>query len=247
MGNIYEELEEMVVKLAKLTSIKLTTKVKLVRLCSEVLKMYLRKKLFIFDLGNVFIRTTYNKPFEVWGCYSGATAAELSKRFQFNEAFQQYERGEISSSQYFGYFKDLMRIDINEAQIKEGWNAIFDGIHESVVESINRIKKVSSVVALSNTNSAHVDRAVSLYSENFQLFDELYFSCNIGMRKPEERIYRFVLERSGMAVNEVIFFDDDLRNVIGAREIGIESVHVVDETTVKSWVENYLERVSSFS
>ena len=175
------------------------------------------------------------------------SAAELLERFHFDEAFQQYERGEISSSQYFGHFRNLMRLGINEAQIVEGWNAIFDGIHESVVESINRIKKLSSVVALSNTNRAHVDSAVSLYSENFKLFDELYFSCEIGMRKPEERIYRFVLEKSGMDLNEVIFFDDDLRNVIGAREIGIESVHVVDGTTVKSWVQNYLDRVSSFS
>lgn len=209
--------------------------------------MDLRKNFFIFDLGNVFIRTTYNKPFEVWGSYSGSTAAELLERFHFDEPFQQYERGEISSAQYFGHFKNLMMLDINEAQIIEGWNAIFDGIHESVVESINRIKKLGCVVALSNTNSTHVDRALALYSENLKLFDELYFSCDIGMRKPEERIYQFVLEEAGMAQNEVIFFDDDLRNIVGAREIGIESVHVVDGMTVKNWVENYLDRMSSLS
>ena len=210
-------------------------------------EMDMQKKLFIFDLGNVFMRTTYDKPFEVWGRYSGSPAAELVARFQLDEPFQRYERGEIDSSHYFEHISELMMLDITEDQIVEGWNAIFDGIHESVVESINRIRKLSRVVALSNTNRAHVNAAVPLYSKDFELFDELYFSCDIGMRKPEERIFRFVLEESGITPTEAVFFDDDLRNVDGARAVGIESVHVVDGTTVGRWVEDYLDRVSGSS
>ncbi len=197
----------------------------------------MQKNLFIFDLGNVFMRTTYDEPFEVWGRYSGSTAAELVERFEMDEHFQRYERGELDSSSYFQHFNEQMALDIEEDRIVEGWNSIFDGIHESVQTSIVEIKKRSPVVALSNTNRAHVDAALSLYRKEFDLFDNLYFSCDIGMRKPEERIYRYVLRECGVAPSEAVFFDDSLTNVEAARAIGIESVHVVNDRTVAKWVE----------
>ncbi len=197
----------------------------------------MQKNLFIFDLENVFMRTTYDEPFEVWGRYSGSTAAELVERFEMDEHFQRYERGELDSSSYFQHFNEQMALDIEEDRIVEGWNSIFDGIHESVQTSIAEIKKRSPVVALSNTNRAHVDAALSLYRKEFDLFDNLYFSCDIGMRKPEERIYRYVLRECGVAPSEAVFFDDSLTNVEAARAIGIESVHVVNDRTVAKWVE----------
>jgi putative hydrolase of the HAD superfamily len=56
------------------------------------------------------------------------------------------------------------------------------------------------------------------------VFDPLLFSGDLGMLKPEERIYRQLLDRLQAEPAEVAFLDDRLDNVEGATAIGIHAV-----------------------
>ena len=55
--------------------------------------------------------------------------------------------------------------------------------------------------------------------------DPLVFSGDLGMLKPEERIYRHLLDRLGAAATEVAFLDDREENVAGAAALGIRAAH----------------------
>jgi putative hydrolase of the HAD superfamily len=57
------------------------------------------------------------------------------------------------------------------------------------------------------------------------VFDPLVFSGDLGMLKPEERIYRHLLDRLGAEPAEVAFLDDRAENVAGASAMGIRAVH----------------------
>ena len=58
-----------------------------------------------------------------------------------------------------------------------------------------------------------------------ELFDAVVISGEIGMRKPEPRIFEHALGRVGLAAPECVFVDDIEANVMAARSLGIVGVH----------------------
>ena len=57
-------------------------------------------------------------------------------------------------------------------------------------------------------------------------FDEVIESCETGMRKPDVEIYRHTLEKLKMAEGDVVFLDDIGSNIVGAEQLGIQSIKV---------------------
>jgi epoxide hydrolase-like predicted phosphatase len=60
-----------------------------------------------------------------------------------------------------------------------------------------------------------------------ELFDVVVISGEVGMRKPEARIFHLVAERLGLAPSECVFVDDLEPNIRGAAEVGMVGVHHV--------------------
>ena len=66
-------------------------------------------------------------------------------------------------------------------------------------------------------------------------FDAIIDSSDVGMRKPEERIYRHTVEalnaRLGLALMppDCLFIDDFEQNVVGARAIGMRALHATPD------------------
>ncbi|WP_197009693.1 HAD family hydrolase [Actinomadura viridis] len=57
------------------------------------------------------------------------------------------------------------------------------------------------------------------------LFDTVVISCEVGMRKPDERIFRHTVELMGLPAAECVFIDDIEYNVEAARAVGMRAVH----------------------
>jgi epoxide hydrolase-like predicted phosphatase len=63
-----------------------------------------------------------------------------------------------------------------------------------------------------------------------QLFDAVVFSCAVGLRKPDPRIFYHALNRLGATPSETVFIDDHYRNCIGAEFVGMRTVHFRNAT-----------------
>jgi len=64
-------------------------------------------------------------------------------------------------------------------------------------------------------------------------------SGDVGVRKPDRRIYEILVDHSGCRIDDLLFVDDRERNVIAARDIGIETVMYKPEegfSHAKSWI-----------
>ena len=57
------------------------------------------------------------------------------------------------------------------------------------------------------------------------MFDTVVISGDVGMRKPEQRIYLYTCERLGLRPDECVFVDDLPHNVTAAVEAGMVGVH----------------------
>ncbi|GGO12173.1 hypothetical protein GCM10010116_24410 [Microbispora rosea subsp. aerata] len=60
------------------------------------------------------------------------------------------------------------------------------------------------------------------------LFDAVVISGEVGMRKPEERIFRHALGLLGLEPGQCVFVDDIEANIVAARAIGLHGVHHSD-------------------
>jgi putative hydrolase of the HAD superfamily len=87
------------------------------------------------------------------------------------------------------------------------------------VELLKQLKQQYRLILLSNTNTIHVEAfeqyIIETFGENILQtnFQTVYYSQEIGMRKPNREIYEFVLEQQGIHASEVIFFDDKEENL----------------------------------
>ncbi|MGP4026583.1 HAD family hydrolase [Actinomadura sp. 3N407] len=65
------------------------------------------------------------------------------------------------------------------------------------------------------------------------LFDAVVISCEVGMRKPDERIFRHALDLLGLDAAECVFIDDIEHNIRAAERLGIRGIHhTAPDTTI---------------
>ena len=72
------------------------------------------------------------------------------------------------------------------------------------------------------------------------LFDDIVISGEVGMRKPEERIFRHALDRLGLPGEECVFIDDIEANIQAAGALGIIGIHHRDADTTIAELESVL-------
>jgi putative hydrolase of the HAD superfamily len=73
-----------------------------------------------------------------------------------------------------------------------------------------------------------------------ELFDDAVISADVGMRKPEERIFRLAVERLGLSPAECVFVDDVEGNIVAARGIGFAVVHHTEPAATKAQLASLL-------
>jgi putative hydrolase of the HAD superfamily len=74
------------------------------------------------------------------------------------------------------------------------------------------------------------------------LFDDVIDSWEVGMRKPEARIYELAAQRLGVTPGECLFLDDMPENLVGAQAVGMQTVLVDESDSAVAEVTNRLGR-----
>lgn len=71
------------------------------------------------------------------------------------------------------------------------------------------------------------------------LFDELVFSCELGVNKPEKEIYEICLRKLKIPPGECLFVDNSAKNVKGAVNSGM---HAIQFTTFSRFLDELEEK-----
>lgn len=192
--------------------------------------------LYIFDLGNVIVDIDFKRVLGVWSKLSSVPLATLSERFTMGEVFQQHERGEVSDEDFARQLSDEMGVSLSFEQFAEGWQAVFVALRPEVIAIMHKLREEGHrVVVLSNTNRLHCNHWPQHYPEVAAAADHLYLSQDLGMRKPEARIYQHVLSAENIPAEQAVFFDDVEANIIAARIEGITAIHVTDRKVIPAY------------
>lgn len=192
--------------------------------------------LYIFDLGNVIVDIDFNRVLGAWSDFSRVPLATLKQNFTMGDAFHQHERGEISDEDFAEAMCHEMDLPLSYEQFAHGWQAVFVGLRPEVIDTMNKLREQGHrVVVLSNTNRLHTTFWPDEYPQIQAAADKIYLSQEMGMRKPEARIYQAVLQAEGFSAADTVFFDDNADNIEGANQLGITSVLVTGKETIPNY------------
>ncbi len=140
------------------------------------------------------------------------------------------ERGEITLGDARDQILELGRADGVEADLLHFIAAMAKqgaGVRSEVVALAREIKAAGTGTALVTNNVAefreHWRRSIPID----ELFHHLVDSSEVGLRKPDPRIFELALERVGASdPSRAVFLDDYEGNVQAARRVGIHGIRV---------------------
>lgn len=123
------------------------------------------------------------------------------------------------------------RESISEEEATRCWQGFYSHVDTSRLHTLLELRKDYHVCLLSNINECMMQLTDSpSFSDDglpiSHYFDSMFLSCRMHMYKPDAEIYLEALRRDGMNPEETIFIDDAIRNVEGARAVGIRALHV---------------------
>ncbi|WP_333872223.1 glucose-1-phosphatase [Kosakonia cowanii] len=197
--------------------------------------------LYIFDLGNVIVDIDFNRVLGAWSDFSRVPLATLKQNFVMGEAFHRHERGEISDEEFAKALCEEMALPLSYEQFSTGWQAVFVALRPDVIDVMHKLRaKGDRVVVLSNTNRLHTTFWPEQYPEIRAAADHIYLSQEMGMRKPESRIYQQVLTQEDFSAEDAVFFDDNAENIAGAERVGITSILVANKATIPDYFSKLL-------
>jgi putative hydrolase of the HAD superfamily len=154
--------------------------------------------------------------------------------------FDDFETGRISIAGFREAIRSAARLNLSDSLIDECWNSILEGMPPDALELIRKAGERYRIFLLSNTNALHETGFRKMLERQYgaglpeSLFEKVYLSHRMGMRKPDAGIFRFVLEDSGLDAEETVFIDDSPQHVEGARSIGITAWWLQEPMTTGS-------------
>ena len=186
----------------------------------------------LFDLGRVVLDIDFTKTLACWAGHAGCLATDIAARFVHDDIYKRHERGEISDEAFFAALRGLLKLDLSDAQFLEGWNALFAGEMPGIAVLLARARQRLPLYAFSNTNRAHVAHFSKQHADLMGNFRKIFLSSSIGLRKPDPEAYRHVIAAIGAPAQRIVFFDDLIENIEGARACGLTAVHVTSADDV---------------
>jgi len=117
-------------------------------------------------------------------------------------------------------------------------------IHDEMIECIRSLRDRGYRTGLLSNSIREFRPTLEQYAPP-SLFDVYVDSSEVGRRKPEPEIFSALLDRLDETdPSQVVFLDDFVANVNGARSVGLRAIHVSDPNSALSELEILLARSS---
>src|SRR5437588_7276170 len=160
----------------------------------------------LFDLGGVVIDIDFERAFAHWACCAGCDEALVRERFTQDEPYRRHEIGQVGIEQYLASLKGALGIELTQAQLLEGWNAIFIGEVPGIADLLARAAQHLPLYAFTNTNPTHAACWSEKFPDAVKSFKKVFVSSSIGLRKPEAEAFAFIVGEIGVPANRSLFF-----------------------------------------
>ena len=184
----------------------------------------------IFDLGGVLLDINYQLTIEAFNNLGCSDFESIYTQQKQSQLFDDFETGKVSSETFRKSLQKQMQFSISNVEFDNAWNKLLLQLPEKRIELLEKLNKKFSLFLLSNTNEIHIKAFKKIISssigyERFEnCFKKVYFSSQIGNRKPNASCFEMVLSENKLSAAKTLFIDDSIQHVEGAYKIGIKTL-----------------------
>ena len=179
--------------------------------------------ILMFDLGGILVRLN-----PITGIWANQTpdpgSPDFEERWSASRAVYDFETGRIAD---VAAFQKRARQELGFTVSDDVFFRIFaeavGDLFEETLPLLSALRAYYPLALLSNTSPDHW-----IHCRDRQglggCFDEVFVSYELGVMKPDPRIFQQVLSRLQDNPENIWFFDDRQENVDAARKMGINGV-----------------------
>jgi len=182
-------------------------------------------KAVVFDYGNVI--SLHQDP-KTMDELAGRVGVERDKFVSTLWSLRrEYDRGTISSIEYFKIVLSALEVSMDEKNIEELIEIDTNSWKNINTETESLMKEIKAAGYLVGILSNMPGDFLAWARKNLPVFSLPHiglYSCDVNLVKPEEAIYRKLLSMFGVEADELVFFDDKDENIKGAEAIGIKAI-----------------------
>lgn len=204
-------------------------------------------KNIVFDLGGVLIDLDHEgavRSFEEIGI---TDARQLLDPYEQKGIFLEVENGTITADEFCQKLREHAGKDLTYEQIKNAWKGFIADTPQYKLDFLLELRKDYNVYLLSNTNPfiqegwartsefTPAGRPIGAY------FDKMYTSYEVGVTKPDRKIFDCMIADSGLVPSETLFVDDGKSNIEVGRQLGFETYCPVNGEDWREAIKRYLD------
>jgi len=195
----------------------------------------------IFDFGDIFVNLEKEASLEAFRQLGLKGPNE--KLLEQNNLF---ERGAISEMEFLESFHDFIP-NVPIYKIKEAWNSIIGEFPLYRLEFLQMLSQKYQLYLLTNTDSIHIQYfeesvGMSFYTDFYRCFKKIYYSYEMGLRKPQPEIFTTILHQQDLNPKRTLFVDDKKENTDAAAALGLQvwNLQVGHEDVVQLFEQKHL-------
>lgn len=114
------------------------------------------------------------------------------------------------------------------------WETMLRGAIDETVDILRELRaRGARLFALTNWSAENFPVAFRRF-DFFRWFEDIVVSGEVGVVKPDPRIYRLAIERCRLNPARTVFIDDNAENVAGGRQAGLHALHFVGPAQLRS-------------
>lgn len=143
---------------------------------------------------------------------------------------------------WFNLFKKNMDIFVSYEEFKKTYEEELSTVkyYKELVDYAHSLKGRCKIAILSNLMPLDRKRINDQY--NLGMFDFVYLSYDMGIRKPDGRVYEYVINDLKVTGKDILFIDDVSDNILMARKYGWNTCQAFgyELDKIKEAVESFL-------
>lgn len=194
----------------------------------------------LFDFGGVIIDIDYERTPAAFRRLSRAgSTVEYTQAGQAG-LFDQLETGQLAPAEFRDGLRELYELDATDAEIDAAWHALLLDVPAERLALIGELRRAGHATALlSNTNALHIAEINRRLARQYgfqngiaDCLDRVFYSQQVGLRKPGEEIFRHALREMNWQPADTLFIEDSPQHIATARRLGLRVLHLAPPLTL---------------
>jgi glucose-1-phosphatase len=180
----------------------------------------------VFDIGGVLICTEDHASREQLEKMYGLQPGEVEQMVFNSKAAQASTIGLMSEEAVWQNVAN--KLNLSPCERKEFQSAFWAGdkLDQDLINFLKDCQNKYTTALLSNAwEGARTQLAEKYGIKEGKTVDQILFSSELGVAKPDPKIYQILVERMNCNFNELLFVDDFIENIIAAKKLGIIAIH----------------------